>query len=64
MKRDLARLLEAARKRGWRLERTRGSHWKLKHPSGAVVVSSSTPSCHRALLNLQADLRRGERRAP
>lgn len=64
MKADLRRLLKSARRRGWTVERTRGSHWKLRHPSGAVVVAGSTPSCPRAVLNTRADLRRIERRAP
>ena len=59
MKRDLARLLEAARRRGWSVERTRNSHWRLRHRTGALVVAPGTPSCPRSLLNL----RRVERRA-
>lgn len=62
MKRELKRLLAAARQRGWQVERTRGSHFRLRHPSGALVVASGTPSCPRALWNLRADLRRAERR--
>ena len=64
MKRDLARLLKDAGKRGWSVERTRSSHWRLRHSSGAQVTTASTPSDRRALLNLQADLRRVERRSP
>jgi hypothetical protein len=63
MKRDLARLIEAARHRGWQVEKTRKAHWKLRHRSGALVVSSGTPSCPRALLNLSAALKRAERAA-
>lgn len=62
MKRDLARLLTAARTRGWLVERTRGSHWRLLHPSGALLITGTTPSCPRALRNLAADMRRAERR--
>jgi predicted RNA binding protein YcfA (HicA-like mRNA interferase family) len=64
MKADLRRLLEQARRRGWQVERTKGSHWRLRHASGALVHTGSTPSCPRALLNLQAHLRRVERREP
>lgn len=64
MKADLRRLLAAARRRGWSVEKTRSSHWRLRHPSGAQVTAGSTPSCPRALMNLRADLRRAERRAP
>jgi predicted RNA binding protein YcfA (HicA-like mRNA interferase family) len=63
MRRDLARLLREARGRGWRVERTARSHWRLRHPSGDVVVASGTPSCPRSLRNVAADLRRVERRA-
>ena len=63
MKYDLARLLAAAaRRRGWEIERTRGSHWKLRHPGGGMVIASSTPSRPSALANLKSDLRRIERR--
>jgi hypothetical protein len=61
MKRDLARLLDQARRRGWSVGLTRKGHWRLRHPSGAVVHAGSTPSCPRSLLNLRADLRRAER---
>lgn len=63
MKRDLHRELEGARRRGWSVERTRGSHWRLKHPAGALVITAGTPSCPRSLANLRTDLRRIERRA-
>jgi hypothetical protein len=35
----------------------------LLHPSGGIVVMSSTPSDRRALLNVRAQLRRAEKRA-
>ena len=62
MKRDLRRLVEEARRRGWRVDRTGGDHLRLRHPTGAMIFAASTPSCPRALRNLQADLRRVERR--
>jgi hypothetical protein len=63
MRRDLGRLLREARERGWMVERTAGSHWRLRHRSGAVVFTGGTPGCRRALLNFRADLRRVERLA-
>jgi hypothetical protein len=63
MRRDLARLLQEAADRGWQVEQTNGSHWKLRHPTGAVVFTGGTPGCRRALLNFRADLRRVERMA-
>jgi predicted RNA binding protein YcfA (HicA-like mRNA interferase family) len=63
MKHDLARLLRQASACGWQLVRTRKSHWLLRHPSGAVVVTSGTPSDQRALRNTRAQLRRAEKGA-
>ena len=58
MKRDLRRVLDEARQAGWLASPTRGGHWRLTHPSGAILVTGSTPSDHRALRNLQAAIRR------
>jgi predicted RNA binding protein YcfA (HicA-like mRNA interferase family) len=63
MKHDLRQLLRQAQAHGWRVQPTRGGHWKLTHPSGDAVVTSSSPSDRRALANLKAQLRRAERRA-
>ena len=63
MKRDLAKLLRAARARGWQVTPTRGGHWKLTHPGGGLVVTGTTPSDFRALANLRATMRRVERGA-
>ena len=61
MKRELARLLADARRRGWSVTRTRSGHVRLRHASGATVFTGSTPSCWRATRNVEADLRRAER---
>ena len=61
MRHDLERLLRQASACGWQISRTRKSHWLLRHPSGAVVVTGSSPSDGRALANLRAMLRRVER---
>jgi predicted RNA binding protein YcfA (HicA-like mRNA interferase family) len=63
MRHDLAKLLRQASACGWQVTRTRGGHWRLRHPGGGVVVMSSTPSDRRALLNFRAQLRRAERGA-
>jgi predicted RNA binding protein YcfA (HicA-like mRNA interferase family) len=64
MRHALKELLRAAEARGWRVELTRrGGHVRLVHPDGAVVVAAATPSDHRALANLRAQLRRVERGA-
>ena len=62
MKHDLERLLRQASASGWRVARTRGGHWRLLYPNGGIVVLSSTPSDHRALRNVRAQMRRAERR--
>ena len=63
MRHDLKQLLRQASACGWQVTRTRGGHWRLRHPAGGVVVMSSTPSDRRALLNFRAQLRRAERGA-
>ena len=62
MRHDLERLLRAARACGWQVTRTRKSHWRLLHPNGGIVVASGSPSDRRALRNMQAQMRRAERR--
>lgn len=47
--------------RGWRLNRTRNRHLRLLWPGGGIVVLGGSPSDHRALAHLRADLRRTER---
>jgi predicted RNA binding protein YcfA (HicA-like mRNA interferase family) len=62
MKHDLKQLLRQASACGWQVTRTRGGHWRLLRPNGGIVVLSSTPSDHRALRNVRAQMRRAERR--
>jgi predicted RNA binding protein YcfA (HicA-like mRNA interferase family) len=54
-------VLREARAMGFAIERTRGSHFKLTAPSGALVFAASTPSDRRAIHNIRADLRRALR---
>jgi predicted RNA binding protein YcfA (HicA-like mRNA interferase family) len=44
MKRDLAKLLRAARAAGWQVRATGSGHLQLRHPAGGVVTVSSTPA--------------------
>jgi len=53
--RELRRTAELA---GWRVEDRKAGHLKWISPDGAVVFSSSTPSCRRGMLNHLAALRR------
>lgn len=43
---------------GCELEHTRGDHLRVAHPSGWALSVSKSPSDHRALANVRADLRR------
>ena len=58
MKRDLHCMLDDARQAGWSVKLTRGGQWRLTYPSGATLITGSTPSDHRGLLNLRASIRR------
>ena len=62
MKRDLHRLLDEARHRGWTAELTSGSHWKLLGPDPQLLFTGSSPSDWRSLRNIRQDIRRAERR--
>jgi predicted RNA binding protein YcfA (HicA-like mRNA interferase family) len=62
VKHELKQLVRQAEVAGWQVLRTRSGHWRLTHPSGAIVFAPSTPSCSRSVRNLAADLRRVERR--
>jgi predicted RNA binding protein YcfA (HicA-like mRNA interferase family) len=59
---DMRQLTVLARKRGWQIETTPGNHLRLTHPRGGLVFAPTTPSDHRGLKNLMAELRRQERR--
>lgn len=54
----LARWARIARRAGWSVELTAGHHLRWASPSGAVVITASTPGRGRALINTRADLRR------
>ena len=53
-----AEVLAEMEEHGWVLRMTQGNHVQWKHPSGAVVIGSSTPSDHRTWKNHLAELRR------
>jgi hypothetical protein len=56
--------LRRARAAGWTVEQTR-RHYRLRHPEAArPIIMPSTPSCHRALANAAADMRRALREPP
>ena len=59
-KKDVQLLIKKARKQGWTVEVTRGSHLKWLSPDGegGPYFSSSSPSDHRAIKNMEKDLAR------
>ena len=54
---ELNKLLSLANDQGWKVERAKNNHYKLLAPNGNIVFVSSTPSDHRALQNIERDLR-------
>lgn len=55
---DLNDLIKQAQKQGWSIDRTKNNHYKWLSPLGRFFFSSGTPSDHRALKNIQRDLRK------
>jgi predicted RNA binding protein YcfA (HicA-like mRNA interferase family) len=52
-------LQELVEVHGWRVVRTKSSHWQCYSPDGKTIVwHSSTPSDYRATKNFKAELRR------
>lgn len=58
-KRDLSDLLRDVRRAGWSVTTTGGGHLRLCPPrKGSCIYTGSTPSDHRSLANLRAQLKR------
>lgn len=56
---EVRKLVKALREQGWRVEETRKGHFQAFAPSGVGIVTiPGTPSDHRAMRNVMADLRR------
>jgi len=53
--------VKEAVERGWEVDLTNGGHIRLRHPSGAVVITTGTKGRGRGERNFLADLRRAER---
>jgi biotin operon repressor len=58
MNKDLDKLIHQAKDQGWQIQIKRSGHYKWVSPSGRFVVSSSTPSDRRAVMNIVRDLKR------
>lgn len=57
-KRDIQRMVEAARAQGCQAELTRGGHWRVTTPTGGLVFLPQSPSDWRAFRNARSQLRR------
>jgi hypothetical protein len=60
MAKDFKDVRKEAERQGWRTEQTKSGHWRFipPDPTKPMVVTSSTPSDHRTLMNFIAELRR------
>lgn len=56
--REVTRLIDAAVEAGCRIHHQGRKHVVLATPAGGLVTVSRTPSDHRAIHNMRADLRR------
>jgi len=56
--RDIASLIDHARRQGWAVEQRASNHLMFRPPSqaGPLVISSGSPSDHRALANVRSQL--------
>ncbi|CAB4149311.1 hypothetical protein UFOVP529_89 [uncultured Caudovirales phage] len=55
---DFKKLRDIAEGQGWVISLRANGHLVWLSPSGAKVYTSATPSDHRAVKNIQRDLRR------
>ncbi len=57
-RKDIEAVIDAARRQGWRVEKTRGGHWRLYSPDGrGIVHASGTPGSARAVQKTVSKLR-------
>ncbi|MEX0755714.1 MAG: hypothetical protein WD556_11455 [Actinomycetota bacterium] len=66
VKKDLKEVFREAERQGWKVTQTPGGHWKLvpPDPSKDIVHTGKTPSDHKALANVIAQMRRSGFRWP
>jgi predicted RNA binding protein YcfA (HicA-like mRNA interferase family) len=55
---EMTKLLKAAQKQGCTVTRTKGSHWKVVTPSGAVIFTAFSPGSRTAIRDYRQRLRR------
>ncbi len=58
--RDLRELAQSLEGKGWKIEAST-KHIKWLSPGGQIVISSATPSDHRAMKNHLSLIKRAER---
>ena len=56
---DFRQLIKQAEEQGWVVTTTNGGHLRWTGPTGRVVFSAFSPSDHRALKNIEKELRVG-----
>jgi predicted RNA binding protein YcfA (HicA-like mRNA interferase family) len=57
-RKDVEKLIEAAKAAGWTVERAGSGHYKLRSPAGALVVLPFSPRSGNAFYYSRALLRR------
>lgn len=58
LKKDMQRLIARAEAAGCQVDGGSDRHYKLRCPSGVLVILATSPSDHRAVKNARARLRR------
>jgi len=56
---SVAEVLERCEDLGCTVCKTKKGHFKVLIPDGGIVITASTPTDHRAIKNILAQLRRG-----
>jgi predicted RNA binding protein YcfA (HicA-like mRNA interferase family) len=58
-RKDVGEVIKYAQCRGFEcLGMTGSGHWKLKHPTGGLLILPATPSGSRWVKNVHSDIRR------
>ena len=56
---DFRKVIREAERQGWRVEQTKGGHWRFYAPDGVNIVhAAGTPSDRRSFDNTIAQLRK------
>ncbi len=63
MNKEIRQVVRWAKARGWSVERTKSSHFRVNREGHMSIVFGGTPSDNRAIHNFKARVRRAERAA-